>query len=388
MKRTSSGRLRQGSLRFHMVPILVWIAAVAAVVALFVQRSQQCFVVGLANGGSYNITATSNGRVRSVPVKLFQHVQAGETLVVINTVADDEALRSELEAESAALEMELTRLRAELAAAEEEFRLRVAGYEDAHAEALARMTVDLERARLDALEIRATLEPDRVLLKDYELEVRINRELLSKGAIEAYELQKAQAQFDFMAKTVQENEQRLEVAQKNVDEAAKRLAAWESRKASIASLNTTLDPIRAAMAVQQKRLDQLLQEQLRQREELPLVAPADGVVCQILRRSGDSVLLGEPMMTIAKPVAETLIGWASEEYADQLSEGRKVRIIRRGAGGQVATSEITGVGTGYVQKPMELWFDPKVPEYGLAFEVAIPPGMTVRPNEKVGIKVL
>jgi hypothetical protein len=87
-------------------------------------------------------------------------------------------------------------------------------------------------------------------------------------------------------------------------------------------------------------------------------------------------------------VAETLIGWASEEYADQLSEGRKVRIIRRGAGGQVATSEITGVGTGYVQKPMELWFDPKVPEYGLAFEVAIPPGMTVRPNEKVGIKVL
>ncbi len=371
-----------------MVPILVWIAAVAAVVALFVQRSQQCFVVGLATGGSYNITATSNGRVRSVPVKLFQHVQAGETLVVINTVADDEALRSELEAESAALEMELTRLRAELAAAEEEFRLRVAGYEDAHAEALARMTVDLERARLDALEIRATLEPDRVLLKDYELEVRINRELLSKGAIEAYELQKAQAQFDFMAKTVQENEQRLEVAQKNVDEAAKRLAAWESRKASIASLNTTLDPIRAAMAVQQKRLDQLLQEQLRQREELPLVAPADGVVCQILRRSGDSVLLGEPVMTIAKPVAETLIGWASEEYADQLSEGRKVRIIRRGAGGQVATSEITGVGTGYVQKPMELWFDPKVPEYGLAFEVAIPPGMTVRPNEKVGIKVL
>lgn len=242
MKRAKIRLFGQGRVTFHLVPILVWIAAVAAVGALLMRRSQHCMVVGLAVGGSYNVAATSHGRVKSLPVKLFERVEAGETLVVINTVLDNETLQSELEAEKATIELEIAQLRAELAAAEEEVRLRAAGYEDAHAEAIAQLSVDVERARLDALEIQSILEPDRVLLKDYELEVRINKELLAKNAIEPYELQKAQTQFDFMDRTVRENERRLAEAKKNADEAALRLAKLEHREMLVPSLGSASFP--------------------------------------------------------------------------------------------------------------------------------------------------
>jgi len=388
MKGVKIATLREGRLSLHVVPILVWIVAVVGVGALFMRRAQQCMVVGLAVGETYDVAATSHGRVKSLPVKLFERVQGGETLVVINTVLDNETLQSELEAERATIELEIARLRAELAAAEEQLRVQVAEHDNEQMEALRRMSVDVERARLSVLEIQAVLEPDRILLRDLELEVRIVKDLLAKEAVEAYELQKAEAQYNTLAKKIEENERLIAQAKKNADEAAVRLAKLESKEALVPSLGLTLNPIRTAINVQYKKIDELLLEQMTQRVALRLMAPFDGVVTQILRRSGDPVLLGEPILSIAKPTADTVMAWVREEDMERLREGRQVKIVRRGYRGQFAMSEITGVGPAFLPLPMELWFDPKVPEYGLPFEVAVPPGMKIKPNEKVGIRLL
>lgn len=388
MKRLNTRTLRQGTLSLHLITILVWIVAVAAVGALFLQRAQRCEVVGLAMGDVYNVAATSHGRVKSLPVKLFERVQAGETLVIINTVLDNETLQSQLEAEKATIELEIARLRAELAAAEEELRIQVAEHETDYTEALRRMSVDVERARLAALEIEAILEPDRILLKDLELEVRIVRDLIDKNAVEPYELQKAEAQYNFLAKKISENERLLAQARKNAQEASARLAKMEAREAVSPSLGLTLNPIRTAINVQYKRIDELLLEQMTQRVALPLMAPFDGIVSQIIRRSGDPVLLGEPILSIARPTADTVMAWVKEESMEHIREGRPVKIVRRGHRGQVAMSEINRVGPAFLPVPAELWLDPQVPEYGLPFEVAVPPGMKIKPNEKVGIKLM
>lgn len=388
MKGVKIATLREGRLSLHVVPILVWIVAVVGVGALFMRRAQQCMVVGLAVGETYDVAATSHGRVKSLPVKLFERVHGGETLVVINTVLDNETLQSELEAERATIELEIARLRAELAAAEEQLRVQVAEHDNEQMEALRRMSVDVERARLSVLEIQAVLEPDRILLRDLELEVRIVKDLLAKEAVEAYELQKAEAQYNTLAKKIEENERLIAQAKKNADEAAVRLAKLESKEALVPSLGLTLNPIRTAINVQYKKIDELLLEQMTQRVALTLMAPFDGVVTQILRRSGDPVLLGEPILSIAKPTADTVMAWVREEDMERFREGRQVKIVRRGYRGQFAMSEITGVGPAFLPLPMELWFDPKVPEYGLPFEVAVPPGMKIKPNEKVGIRLL
>ncbi|MBE0535845.1 MAG: HlyD family efflux transporter periplasmic adaptor subunit [Phycisphaerae bacterium] len=388
MKRPKITTSRQGRLSLHLVPALIWITAVAGVGALFVYRAERCEVVGLALGEVYNVAATSHGRVKTLPVKLFEHVKAGEVLVVINTVLDNEMLQSELEAEKATIELEIARLKAELNAAEESLRMQVAEHEQDHTEALRRMSVDVERARLAVLEIETVIEPDRIMLKDLELEVRIVKDLLAKEAVEAYELQKAETQYNFLARKIAENERLLAQAKKNAAEAAVRLAKLESKEALMPSLGLTLNPIRTAINVQYKKIDELLLEQMTQRVALPLMAPFDGVVSQILRRSGDTVLLGEPILSIARPTADSVMAWVKEEQAAQLREGRQVKIVRRGHGGQIAMSQITGVGPAFLPLPMELWFDPKVPEYGLPFEVAVPPGLKIRPNEKVGIKLL
>ena len=46
-----------------------------------------------------------------------------------------------------------------------------------------RLAVDLEDARLAVLEIRATLEPDRLSLKDLEVEIEIVKNLFGRGQI-------------------------------------------------------------------------------------------------------------------------------------------------------------------------------------------------------------
>jgi multidrug resistance efflux pump len=379
---------RDGRLDLHIAPILIWVVAVAGVGALFLQRAQRCEVVGLAVGEIYNVAATSHGRVKSLPVKLFERVKAGETLVIINTVLDNEMLQSQLEAEKATIELEIARLRAELSAAEEQLRVQVAEHEGDTTEALRRMSVDVERAKLGVLEVEAVLEPDRILLRDMELELRIVKDLLAKNAVEPYELQKAQTQYDYLARKIQENERLLAQARKNADEASLRLAKMESREPVSTSLGLTLNPIRTAINVQYKKIDELLLEQMTQRVALPLMAPFDGVVSQIIRRSGDPVLLGEPILSIAKPTADTVMAWVKEESVGMLREGRQVKIVRRGHRGQIAMSEISRVGPAFLPVPAELWADPKVPEYGLPFEVAVPPGMKIKPNEKVGIKLL
>jgi len=386
MKRRTA--FRHGRLSLHLAPILIWIAAAVAVGALFLQRAQRCEVVGLAMGEVYNVAATSHGRVKSLPVKLFGRVRAGETLVIINTVLDNEMLQNQLEAEKATIELEIASLRAELSAAEEQLRIQVSEHENDHTEALRRMSVDVERARLGVLEIEAVLEPDRILLKDLELEVRIVKDLLAKNAVEAYELQKAQTQYDYLAKKIQENEKLLVQARKNVDEASVRLRKTEAAEPISPSLGLTLNPIRTAISVQYKKIDELLMEQMTQRVALPLMAPFDGVVSQIIRRDGDPVLLGEPILSVAKPTADTVIGWVKEENAGQIRESRQVKIVQRGHRGHVANSEIVAVGPAFLPIPAELWADPKIPEYGVPFEVAVPLGMKIRPNERVGIRLL
>ena len=388
MRRVLPTTLRHGRLSLHIVPILVWLVVLAAVGSLFLHRAERCEVIGLAIGETYDVTATCNGRVKSLPVKLYGRVKAGETLVVINTVLDNETLQSELEAEKATIELEIARLKAELSAAEEQLMVQVAEYENDHTEAMRRMSVDVERSRLGVLEIKAILEPDRIMLKDFDLEVRIVKDLFDKAAVEAYELQKAQSQYNILARKIEENEQLLAQAKKNTEEAAMRLAKLESKEGLSPSLGLRLNPIRTAINVQYNNSYELLLEQMTQRVALPLMAPFDGVVSQILRRGGEPVLLGEPILSIAKPTADTVMAWVKEEDIGQLREGRQVRIIRRGNNGQVAMSEITGIGPAFLPVASELWLDPQVPEYGLPFEVAVPPGMKIKPNEKVGIKLL
>ena len=388
MRKVLPTTLRHGRLSLHIVPILVWLVVLAAVGSLFLHRAERCEVIGLAIGETYDVTATCNGRLKSLPVKLFEQVQPGTTLAVINTVLDNENLQSSLEARKATIEAEIAQLKAALNAAEEQLNVQLADRKDQREAEYRRLSLDVEQARLAALELKTVLEPDKIMLKDLELEVRIVEDLFARNAVEQYELDKVETEYKVLAKKIETNGDLLEQVRKDADTTLERLAAMENKEPVDPSLGLTLNPIRAAINVQYKMIDELLLDLAMQRMALPLMAPFAGVVSSIQRRAGEAVLSGEPILTIARPSPDTVMGWVPQEEIEYIRQGRKVRLVKYGANQQIAMSEITVVGPAIEMIPERLWRLPNMPEYGLPFHVGIPPGLRLTPQEKVGIKLL
>ncbi|NLX13260.1 MAG: hypothetical protein GXY44_06340 [Phycisphaerales bacterium] len=99
-----------GNGRRRVLPILVWLIAAGASVWLLVYRAARTDLVGIANPERRDVAALTDGRLRLMPVALFDPVTAGQPLVVL----EDDRLQAALATAAA----EAARLRAELAAAE------------------------------------------------------------------------------------------------------------------------------------------------------------------------------------------------------------------------------------------------------------------------------
>ncbi|MHC4986969.1 MAG: HlyD family secretion protein [Planctomycetota bacterium] len=186
--------MKKGRLLTRMLPPFVWFAAIGGIAVLFLHQSERVELQGIAYSYEQTINSVETGYIRSIPVSLYQTVKKGETLAVIkeNTVARQEYEDASLQAQRATAEAELEQLKAQLRAAEDRF---VADQHEHEIDVLSmerRMAVDLEQARLEILQIRSSLEPDRLSLKDLEVEIEIVKELVQQNAAEAYELQKVQ----------------------------------------------------------------------------------------------------------------------------------------------------------------------------------------------------
>ena len=186
------------SLNLHIIPVLVWLAAVACIVGLFQQRWQRFEIVGMAQSQVRLISPTTTGIVKIVPVRLFDQVSKYDTVAVL----DDELLQAELATAAA----EIERLQAELNATHNQLTVEVVRLETDWVASGRRFSVDAEQLRINILQTQTVLETDRIMLHDLELDVKISKDLLAKDAVTHYDLQKAQAAYDALAKKIEENQ--------------------------------------------------------------------------------------------------------------------------------------------------------------------------------------
>ena len=89
--------LRSSRLFLRVLPVLVWLGAVACVVGLFHRRTARFEIVGLAQPEVRQVAATCRARLISVPVQLFDKVNEGDIVAVLSVVLDDERIDAELE---------------------------------------------------------------------------------------------------------------------------------------------------------------------------------------------------------------------------------------------------------------------------------------------------
>lgn len=398
MKKLDLGILQFGRLRQHALPVLVWLGVLACVVVMFRHRAQRFEVLGIAQGQVRQVAATCTGRLRNVPVQLFQEVKAGDVVAVIDTILDNEHLEAELAIASA----QIRHLQAELAATSDRFTAEAANLETDRFTAYRRFCVDVENARLRVLELKAAIETDRIMLEDLKLNAKIftTQSISDYNDTVYYERQRKGVEYNALAKKIEDNQHLLAQSEKDLLEAQRRCDEFTQRQLQHPSLDTALEVTRRAVEVQEREIDRLLAR----REPLVLTAPIDGVVSQILRRpvrrtgegvvrqmirrAGEAVLDGEPILTVSATEPDEILTYARREQSGLVRVGMEVEIIKETEPAQIARSHVVYLGPIMEVAPQRLWIVPDIPDWGRPMLIKIPPSMKLIPGEVVGIKVL
>jgi len=394
MKKKDSKKYRSGAWRRHLLSVLVWFGAIACIVGLFYHRAQRFEVLGMAQGRFRQISAPVDGRLRIVSVELFEKVSKGQVLA---TLDDEQQLNEQIAMVSA----EIERLMAELIATQDVLTAEAANRETDKAIAQRRFSVDVENARLRILGLKTVIETDRMMLHDLALEVKITKQLLDEQAIAPYEHQKAQGLYDALAKTIEENENLLARAEEDLKQTERRRDEFAQRQLVHPSVDSAIEVFHKAVTVQERMIDQFLT----QLSKLVLKSPVDGVVVQIqaggvnqaalrrigegiLRKPGEFVLAGDPILVIAEERPRQVIAFIREDQLNLIREGTTVELIKSAEPAQIARSQVTYVGPAVEQMPPRLWRNPAIPQWGRPFLVKVPPQMKLIPGEQVGIRRL
>lgn len=390
MKARSADNYQSGWWRRHLAPIVVWLLAVVAVVGMFHRRTQRFEVVGVAQERSVRVAAPMTARIKDVPVQLFDRVESGQIVAVL----ESETMQSEL----AAARAEVERLTADLGAAETRLQTRASDRQTDWVGQDLRLQSDLDTARLRILEHKAQLHADRVSLTSLQQEVQILNELVDQEAAAPQEFYRAVAERDALAKKVEETEALLAEAQKELQQAQQRCERFAHYRPSNPDpeLENTIRQIQRAVAAQESRI-QHIEAQL---SSLVLRSPIDGVVSRLpqrqgqvvteltIRRPGETVVAGEPVLNITATKSNHVMGYIREDQVGLVREGIKVEIVKNTEPAQIAETRVRYVGPRTEEMPTRLWRNPNVPEWGRPFLVQVPEEMQLVPGELVGIRTM
>ena len=377
MKEIIKNRKRYGRVNMRFLPIVVWLVSVACVVVVFRARTQSYQIIGFAQQQVRLISPTVTGRLNKLNATLHQSVSKGDLLASL----DDSQLRIAVEAASA----EIKRLRGELTATEDQLLVEAINAETEAEIERRRFEMDVERHRLDMLELKTTLEPLLIMLKDLELEIAIEKELFDKGAVTTdYAIKKAQVNYDALASQVKETRNMLSEAGKALENAQIRQSKINEHKTAHYSVDKALLPIKEAINAQEKVVEDLQY----QRKALTLLAPADGIVSGIFHMPGETILPGEAIVTLTELSSKGIVGYLDDKQAEIVKAGDTVALIRHGLSPRIQETKVISIGPGVEEMPIRYWRIPDVPEWGRQILITIPDGFETLPGQAVGIKVL
>lgn len=377
---------RQGKLIGRMLPAAVWLSATAAVVFLYLHRHQTFALTGLAVASSQTLSAADNGIVRVIPVSLFEPVQRGDLLAIVElgSPPENEYLKAVNEARKNTMLAELDRLKAELAAVEQQLRFDIAAEHNSLMLRYGQLALDVENLYLDLLQIRTDLEMDRGLLAGLELEKNAVHDLLDKQAIHPYEARKAELEYEAMARKVAATEQLEAEAQNRLNAARRQLEQYALGQVDQSYIDALLGPHRKAVTVQENMLAELFAPTFR----MMLTAKIDGVVSSILTSEGQGVQAGDIILTVSPPSADYILAWLDPAFQRPLEIHQPVEVAKHTFPRQVFQSEISSISPTVELLPEQLWPTPTMPKWGRAIKISIPEGIQLAGNELVGIRGL
>lgn len=346
--------LRQ--LRLQYLPLVVFLLGLAAAAVIWTRWVAPPTLVAEAETIRAEVRSTLAGTLTGLAVELLQPVKAGQRLgeVVINDPGFVEASLAVLRAE-----IDLIRTTMDPVLSQQRTRL------------------DFERLQLDWMSERVKLASLQVQLQLAESNLARTTPLLRNNLVTEERFDELKSLRDSLAaqfKAQTELIERLEPGIRNFS----------------TTVATPEQGLQAAIKLQEQKL-RLTEVQLQPR---PLLAPVDGVLTAIYRRSGEAVAAGEPILQISATRSERIVGFMRQPLRTAPRIGAEVEIRTRTLRRQIARAAIAHVGqqlepiTPTLLAAMRLPVSEFQTELGLRVHVTMPAGFTIRPGEHVDVIIL
>ena len=340
--------------RIRVMPLLCFVVLAGASAFLWKEVAVPPMMgVGFAETNIANVAAPLPGIVSQMTVKRFQQVKAGEPICQL-VLKDPKIIAAELAVVNA--EIQLIRIGM------------------APAIGAAQTDLDYYRLRLDLMKERASQATDIVQLRQKELDFKRAQELYAEKppVIPQAQYELAQTAVAALKTTIHERSNLLERLEADL----KNFVIPEQHGGS-------LNPITAAIAVQEAKLSQI------EAAESPrtFYAPIDGIVSFVHRRSGESVMAGESIVTISSVQSEQIVAFVRQPLTYRPKAGMAVHVRVRTAHRE--TGEATVITVGAQMEPYNsamLPFTSNRPqEWGLPIALTMPVGLNLFPGELVDV---
>lgn len=361
------------------LPTTVWLLAIVVAFGLYRRLYVSSTVTGHAQDEPVTLAHLEPGVVRKVHVQLYEEVNHGQVVVVM----DDRQERIQL----AAIEKDLERLGAEVAAE----RARVLADNaraTADVEDLARrFAVDREAAHIEYLAQLAADARDRALLRGTLVEYEIVRTLYNEGNAAFRELNLVETQVDSLKATVEKNAEVLEDKKKMFQESDQRWIRFVEHDAVAVAYEPVLTPLRLAIDVRERDLEEVV----RHIDAHVLRSPIDGRVTTLLAHGGDHVQAGSPLAVISPTSTDRVVAYLPEQMILAAQVGAPVSVTPlASAAGQRReyAGTIVSVSATVNEAPPRYRALPAYPVWGRGLVVALNDGVRLVPGEAVTIAFL
>ncbi len=344
-------------IRLQYLPFIIYLAGIAVAALLWTRWVAPPTLVGEVEAVRTEVRSAQAGTLSDLKVSLLQSVRAGQ---VVGFVAA--GTPQQLAAALDVIRAEIDLMRSTLDP--------VVGQQ--------RAALDVARLQLDWLGKRVDLTALQGQLR--QAEINLER----TGA-----LHKTQMATDAQLDAARITRESLAAQTKGLGDL---LAATEpGLKPLFTSFdaNSVAGGLAAAVRHKEKELAQL-EAQLGPQ---PLLAPIDGVVTAVLRRSGEAVASAEPILQITSAQTDRIVGFIRQPVAIEPKAGMTVEVRTRTFQRQAGVSAIGQVGNQLEAIPPSLLAAMRLPvsatptEFGLRVVIPTPRGLPVRPGEQVDLIV-
>ncbi len=368
-------------IRFQLLPVGFFGLAVVGTGLLWSRQVGSTTTVGEVFATRMDLASQVSGLLVSISpddpasdLRLFQKVAANQVVARL----DDEPSKLALET----MRVEVKRLQQEINKVNEDLRLTQADREQRRNSSVRQLAALVEQRRITALKLQTELEADKILLQQNVEQYEINKDAFERNTVSKLQLIAAKYQRDIVQKRIEENK-------KAVEEAKRQITASRERQRTLAPTVLTefeplLAPVRTAIDTQEAKIREIELTI----DQLQIRSPINGVVAAVLKRPGQTVAAGEPILTVAAEQGEYIVSYFRQGRNLQPAPRMAVNIRRRNLPIETLTSRIEQIGPRYELIPPHQTPDPKVPLWGRPARIFIPAGVKLTPGELVDIRLL